>query len=188
MIQSNMNTSPAITDQRKHAPEIVNTNLTDLPIVLWLFEQAMTRNNQHGYKVWTTIDRPALQKDIENNLQYKVMQGKDVSCIFSVQFSDPSIWGERDASDAIYLHRIVVHPDFKGQRQFEDVLAWSKQLARQRQLTYIRMDTWADNARLIQYYQSFGFVLAGLRTTADTPDLPIQNRNLKVALLAMKVS
>jgi ribosomal protein S18 acetylase RimI-like enzyme len=176
-----------MTGQHNHSPEVVNTSPADLPMVLWLFEQAMMLNNQQGYKVWTTIDKMALQKDIEENLQYKMIQGKDVRCIFSVQYSDPFIWGERDASDAIYLHRIVVHPDFRGQRQFEDVLAWSKQVARERQLSYIRMDTWSDNSRIIRYYESFGFSLMGMRTTDDTPELPVQNRNLKVALLELKV-
>jgi ribosomal protein S18 acetylase RimI-like enzyme len=177
-----------MTEQHEHSREIVNTSLADLPTVLWLFAQAMKLNTQQGYKVWTAIDKTALQKDIENNLQYKIIQGKDIRCIFSVQFSDPFIWGDRDAGDAIYLHRIVVHPDHKGQRQFADVLAWSKHQARQRQLTYIRMDTWAENSRIIRYYQSFGFELAGIRTTGDTPELPIQNRNLNVALLEMSVS
>lgn len=176
-----------MSDESKNSQQIVNTALSDLPLVLWLFEQAMKLNDRQGYKVWTTIDKIALQQDIENKLQYKIMRGNDVRCIFSVQFSDPLIWGERDASDAIYLHRVVVHPDFKGQRQFEDVLTWTKTLAQQRQRAYIRMDTWADNPGIIRYYESFGFALVGTRTTEDTPKLPIQNRNLNVVLLELKV-
>ena len=178
---------PTRTDKLGKPQQIINTALSDLPLILWFFEQAMKLNDRQGYKVWRTIDETALQEDIENNLQYKIVQGNAVTCIFSVQFSDPLIWGEREVSEAIYLHRIVVHPDFKGQRQFEYVVAWAKQLAQQRQLNYIRMDTWADNARIIQYYESFGFDLVGTRTTEDTPKLPIQNRNLHVALLEMKL-
>jgi ribosomal protein S18 acetylase RimI-like enzyme len=174
--------------QHKQSTQIVNTNMMDLPLVSWLFEQAMMRNNQPGYKAWKTLDSAALQRDIESNLQYKIVVGQDVRCIFSVQFSDPFIWGERDASDAIYLHRIVVHPDCKGQRLFEDVLAWAKQLAKERKRKFIRMDTWADNPKIIAYYQSFGFVFVGTRTTPDTTELPIQNRNLNVALLEIALA
>ena len=182
-----MTTLPASTDRSGKSQKVVNTELSDVPLIVWFFEQAMKLNGRQGYKVWTTIDKTALQEDIKNNLQYKIMQGNDVTCIFSVQFSDPLIWGELDTSGAVYLHRIVVHPDFRGQRQFEAVLAWAKQLAQQRQLNFIRMDTWADNARIIRYYKSFGFDLVGTRTTEDTQGLPIQNRNLNVALLEMKL-
>lgn len=162
------------------------TNLSDLPVVLWMFEQAMAVNKP-GYKVWPTIDTAALQKDIENGLQYKLIQTNQIRCVFSVQFSDPFIWGDRDRTDAVYLHRIVVHPDFKGQRQFDCVLEWAKGLSRQRKLSCIRMDTWADNDRIINYYKSFGFAFVGVRTTGNHSELPIQNRNLNVALLEMKV-
>ena len=182
-----MITVPIISNGSKNSQQIVNTDLSDLPLVLWLFEQAMKLNDRQGYKVWPTIDRMRLQHEIKNKLQYKIIQGSDVRCIFSVQFSDPLIWGERDASDAIYLHRLVVHPDFRGQRLFEDVLAWAKTLAQQRQLAYIRMDTWADNPRIIRYYESFGFALVGTRKTDDTPTLPVQNRNLDVVLLEIKL-
>jgi hypothetical protein len=47
------------------------------------------------------------------------------------------------------------------------------------------MDTWADNYKIIEYYKSFGFVFIENYKTPDTPELPIQNRNLNVALLEL---
>jgi ribosomal protein S18 acetylase RimI-like enzyme len=49
------------------------------------------------------------------------------------------------------------------------------------------MDTWADNERLIDYYKSFGFEFIEYYRTTDAAELPIQNRNLNVALLEMVV-
>jgi ribosomal protein S18 acetylase RimI-like enzyme len=85
------------------------------------------------------------------------------------------------------LHRIVANPLFKGQRLFEKVLEWTKQLARQNDRKRVRMDTWADNERIINYYKSFGFELVGNRQTPDAEELPLQNRNLLVALLELKL-
>jgi len=50
------------------------------------------------------------------------------------------------------------------------------------------MDTWADNESLINYYKSFGFKLIENYKTTNAPELPMQNRNLNVALLEIKLS
>lgn len=165
--------------------KITNTTKDDFEDILWLFEQTMKLQGKNGYKVWDDIDKVGLEKDIENNLQYKITKGNDILCIFSIQYSDPLIWRDRDKNNAIYLHRIVVNPNFKGQKQFEKVLNWAKEYVRQNNLKYVRMDTWADNSRLIGYYKSFGFKFIEKYKTTNALELPIQNRNLNVALLEL---
>lgn len=167
--------------------EIVPTTKDDFPYILRLFEHAMQLQGKKGYKVWEIIDEAGLETDIEKGLQYKITSGASILCIFSIQFNDGIIWRERDRGDAIYLHRIVVDPRFKGQRIFEKVLNWTKQLARQNNLKYIRMDTWAENAQLINYYKSFSFAFIEFYKTPDSSELPVQNRNLDVALLEMAI-
>ena len=167
--------------------KIVNTTNEDLNIIYWLFEQAMELQGKNGYKVWEGIDKNALQTDIDNKLQFKIVKGNDILCIFSIQLNDPFIWRDRDRDDAIYLHRIVVNPNFKGQKQFQKVLNWSKQFARQNSLKFVRMDTWADNKKIIDYYKSFGFEFIEEYKTPNAVELPLQNRNLKIALLEMEL-
>lgn len=162
---------------------IFNTTRDDLDIILWIFQQAIDLQGKSGYKVWEGIDKITLLKDIDNGHQYKIVKDSKVLCIFSVQYKDPFIWRERDQDDAIYLHRVVVNPDYKGQKQFLKVLNWAKEVAEERNLRFVRMDTWADNEKIIEYYKSFGFEFFENYTTADTPELPVHNRNLNVALL-----
>ena len=147
----------------------------------------MKNSKKNDYKVWTSIDTAALEKDIDKLLQYKIVSGNTILCIFSIQHSDPFIWRDKDQADAVYLHRIVVHPDFKGQRQFEKVLNWAREFALQNHLRFIRMDTWADNSKIINYYKSFGFQFIENFKTGNAQELPIQNRNLDVALLEMEI-
>lgn len=167
--------------------QIINTSSADLDTVLWLFEQAMALQGKNGYRVWNDIDLKALQQDIDKGLQYKMVKGDEVLCIFSVQHRDPFIWRNRDKGDAIYLHRIVVHPAHKGQKQFQHVLDWATTFARQHHLKFVRMDTWAENRQLIDYYLSFGFLFIENYKTTDAAELPFQNRNLEVALLELKL-
>lgn len=166
---------------------ITQTTVAELETILQLFKQAMEQQGKNGYRVWDEIDTGALRKDIEQGLQFKITTGIDILCLFSIQRSDPLIWRDRDRNDAIYLHRIVVNPNFKGQKQFKSVLDWSTQYARDHNLKFIRMDTWASNQKLINYYESFGFKFIETYTTPDTTALPIQNRNLTVALLEIEL-
>lgn len=172
---------------KTEAISITNTTKSDLSVALWLFEQAMALQNRNSYKVWQSIDQANLERDIEKGLQYKFIKDKDILCIFSIQYNDPFIWRERDRNDAIYLHRIVVNPNFKGQKMFEKVLNWSVVFTKQNDKKFIRMDTWADNYQLIEYYKSFGFRFIKNYKTEDTVKLPIQNRNLNVALLELNI-
>lgn len=167
---------------------ITNTSLDDWAMMTGLFKKAMELHGKNGYKVWAEIDEASLKRDIENHLQYKIMRNGHVLCIFTAQYSDPFIWQEKDKGDALYLHRAVVNPDFKGQKQFEKILNWATQRALQNHLKYVRMDTWADNTKIIDYYKSFGFKWIGNHKIGDEPGLPIQNRNLEVALLEMDLS
>ncbi len=163
--------------------KIVNTEKSDLEFSYWLFEEAIAYQKRKGYKVWNGYDKGILQSDVANRLHYKVTEGKHISCIFSICYSDKVIWKEKDQGDAVYLHRIVVNPNFKGQKQFGKILDWTIDHARKKNIKYIRMDTWADNPNIIEYYESFGLKFIGNSTTPDSEELPIQVRNLSLALL-----
>lgn len=167
--------------------EIIHTTTGELDTVFLLFKQVTLAQANDGYKVWSSVDKETLEQDVEKRSQYKIVKGGDILCLFSVLSSDPFIWRDRENGDAVYLHRIVANPDFKGQRQFEKVLAWAIQYAHQNELKFIRMDTWADNEKLIGYYKSFGFEFIENYKTPDIPELSRQNRNLDHALLELKV-
>lgn len=163
--------------------KIINTTHDDLETIYNLFESAIAYQQKNTYPVWKGYDKAALTKDIEEGNQYKITIGADIAMLFSVCYSDPLIWGERESGDALYLHRIVVNPEFKGKKLFAMVLAWSIFHGRLNNLPLIRMDTWADNPIMINYYKSFGFRYVDECTTPDSEELAVQNRNLKVALL-----
>ncbi len=167
--------------------KILNTEHSDLKMIYQLFEKAIDYIKRNNYVGWTTYDKTYLIKDLENKLQFKIIMQDKIAAVFSVCFSDALIWREMEKGDSIYLHRIVVNPEFKGQKQIDKILNWSKKYATEKGLKYIRMDTWAANPNIIEYYKSFGFIHIEDYTTPNTIDLPDQHRNLKVALLEMKL-
>ncbi|WPR73062.1 GNAT family N-acetyltransferase [Flavobacterium sp. NG2] len=167
--------------------QIENANIDDLNTIYWLFEEAISYQKKKKYVGWNNYDKDFIVQDVKNKLQFKITQENNTLCIFSVCFRDPIIWRKREQGDAIYIHRIIVNPNFKGQSQFKKVLNWAIEIALKKKLKYIRMETWADNSNLIEYYKSFGFQFIEYYTAPNSNDLPYQQRNIKAALLEIKL-
>ncbi len=179
-----MNNEIALANYKAIQPA---TNI-DLPFIYWLFEEAISYQRKNGFVGWQTYDKEYLRSDVEKGLILKIIQDEEIVCIFSVCYSDSLIWREKEKADAIYLHRIVVHPGHRGGHLFSTVFAWAKLQAAMLKLAYVRMDTWARNLKIIRYYQDYGFQVVEEYTTPDDPDLPDQHRNLAVTLLQYNVN
>jgi ribosomal protein S18 acetylase RimI-like enzyme len=167
--------------------KIKNTVEADLPIIYWLFEEAIAYQRQKGYPVWAGYDKKSLQNDILQNLQFKIIIEDSIACIFSICHSDPIIWRDKECGNAIYLHRIVVNPKMKGQNQFAKIMNWAKTYAIEKDAQFIRMDTWGDNQHIINYYKGYGFQFVENYTTPNSKELPTQHRNLYLALLEYQI-
>jgi GNAT superfamily N-acetyltransferase len=164
--------------------KVVNTELQDLPEIFRWFDASVAYQQQRGYPDWANYDQDAVRKNIEEKNSFKVVNENDVGIVFSVSYNDPVIWREMDDGESIYLHRIVVNPDFKGKRLLGIIVDW----ALQQNKKYIRMDTWADNPTIIEYYKSFGFEVVENYTTPDSEELPVHNRKLALTLLQLNRS
>ena len=167
--------------------EVRNTVMSDLGQIFELFEHSINYQEKKGYPVWRNYDKNILIKDIEDNNQYKVVADSKTAIVFSVRYADKVIWRKLDKGNSIYLHRIVVNPEFKGQRLFGSILNWAIEHSKQKGLSSIRMDTWAANPTIINYYKSFGFTFIENYTTPDNEELPVHNRNLELTLLEYKL-
>jgi len=163
--------------------QIINTDMNDLEMVFRLFDQSILYQQRKGYTTWENYDKGAIIKDIENKNQYKIIINSTPAIIFSACYTDKLIWREMDKGESIYLHRIVVNPECKGQKLFGIILEWAIDHAKQKELSNIRMDTWAVNSNIIDYYKGFGFSFVENYTTPNIPELPVHNRNLVLALL-----
>lgn len=163
--------------------EVRNTETSDLGLIFGLFEQSINYQEKKGYPVWRNYDRNTIIKDIENKNQYKVIIGSSIAIVFSVGYADKIIWRHHDKGDSLYLHRIVVNPKHKGQKLFGKIVNWASQHGKRKGLNNIRMDTWANNPTLIEYYKTFGFNVIENYTTPDSIELPAHNRNLALILM-----
>lgn len=166
---------------------ITNATTNDLVAIYQLFEEAIQFQKKHNYIGWNNYDKEFIKNDIQNGLLFKLVNEGEIICIFSICYKDELIWREKEKGDALYLHRVVVNQQFKGERTFQQVLDWAMQFAQEKKLQYIRIDTWAKNEKIIAYYKTYGFAFVENYTTPGTDALPLQHRNLTVALLTLPV-
>ncbi len=167
---------------------IVNTTTDDVEFIFSLFDEAIIYQEKNNYPVWKSYDREIILKEIHDKLEYKIISGDEILCVFSVVYADPIIWREKENGNAIYLHRIVVNPKHKGQKHFGKILKWAIEFAKEHHISFIRMDTWANNPVIIDYYKSFGFTHIENVFTPDSPELALQQRNMELALFQYQVS
>lgn len=165
------------------APEVRPTTHEDLLFIYDLFEESVRYQEANGLPSWKNYDRQTLINDIETNTQYKIIIENTIAIVFTIRLEDAIIWRQYEQGDAIYLHRIVVNPQFKGKKMFGHVLSWAIRYGKEHRLKFVRMDTWANNPTLIQYYCNFGFRFVENFTTPDSQLLPQHNRRLALALL-----
>lgn len=163
--------------------QVVNTEQTDLPFIFELFEHSIAYQQAKGYPVWKDYDKGAIIKDIKDKNHYKAVSKDRIGIVFSVGYKDKIIWREHDQGESIYLHRIVVNPAFKGQKLFGLIVEWAIDHIQQKKLKTVRMDTWAANTTIINYYKTFGFHIIENYTTPDSPELPVHNRKLALTLM-----
>src|SRR3954464_5867746 len=95
--------------------QIVNSTAGDIKTIFELYDKAIEYQKLVFHKHWKGFDVSLINKEIEEHRLWKIMVDGTVACIFSVAYSDPLIWGKKDSEPALYIHRIVTNPIFRGQ-------------------------------------------------------------------------
>jgi len=152
--------------------EIVNALDSDFDLIFDLYGKAIEFQKTVFDRHWLGFDADLVRREIDENRLWKILEGDDAACIFSVAYEDPVIWGEGSNESAMYIHRIVTNPDFRGRGYVKAIAEWARTHAYENALQYIRMDTWGDNLKLKDYYIGCGFEYKGVITPAESPTLP----------------
>ena len=151
---------------------IKNCALSDLDSIFELYGAAMKLQTQKNMVVWPRFEKRLVEKEIEEQRQWKLMIDDEIACNWAITFEDKEIWGERDINNSIYIHRITTNPAFRGNRFIDAIVTWAKTYALSKGKQYVRLDTLGNNTRLIKHYTSAGFNFLGIFTLTDTQNLP----------------
>jgi ribosomal protein S18 acetylase RimI-like enzyme len=152
--------------------DIKNCSFADLDAVMSLYDSAVRLQTEKKMVVWPRFERSFVEKEIQEQRQWKLLIDDQIACNWAVAFEDKEIWGARDNNNAIYIHRIATNPAFRGNRFVDVIVKWAKSYARSKGKKYVRLDTLGNNTRLIEHYTSAGFKFLGIFKLTDTRTLP----------------
>lgn len=160
--------------------------MSDIDTIFDLYDQAIAYQKTVFNKQWEFFERSLVKQEIKENRQWKITAGGEIVCIYAISFADKQFWREKSVQPAIYIHRIVTNPKFRGQGCMMKIVGWAKRYCAEYGYRYIRMDTWGDNHRLIDYYRRCGFDHVETITLKDIEGLPVHYKG-SLALLQMLV-
>lgn len=166
--------------------QVQNSRHQDIDTIFEFYDMAIAHQKKVFNKHWQGFSRTLVETEVAENRQYKILVDDQVACVFAVTFNDKLIWGDRD-QDSIYIHRIVTHPDFRGYAFVKEIIKWAKVYAKENGIKFIRMDTWADNEKLLAYYTGCGFEYAGVVTMDQTAGLPKHYEGISLSLFEIIV-
>ena len=157
--------------------EIIKCIMNDSNEILALYQAARNLQTQRKMVIWPFFEKPFIEKEIQEERQWKIIINKVIACNWTITFADKEIWGQKDQSDAIYIHRICINPLFSGNRYIDTIVKWSQEYANLLGKQFIRLDTLGNNTKLIDHYTSAGFVFLGMILLTDTTNLPSHYQN-----------
>jgi ribosomal protein S18 acetylase RimI-like enzyme len=163
-----------------------SSTIEDIDSIFEFYDMAVAYQKIKFNKHWQGFDSALVEKEISENRQWKIIINDEIACVFAITFEDKSIWKEKNSDKAVYFHRIVTHPKFRGHHFVEKIIVWGLQFAKENNLDFMRMDTWGDNQVLIDYYQKCGFNFLGI-ITPDYNGLPKHYTGITLSLFEIKV-
>ena len=166
--------------------KIINSTHADIDTIFHLYDEAIVFQKKVFNKQWEGFERDLIETEIQENRQWKIIIDDQVACIFATTLSDAVLWKEKDQEPAVYIHRIVTNPAFRGAAFVKTIVDWAHQYCHNNQLDYIRLDTWGDNPRLIDYYVSCGFTHLKTIDLDNTEGLPKHYKGV-LALLEIPI-
>jgi len=162
---------------------IVNSTLADIPELFRLYDLARKYQQEKSTRHWKGFERSLIEEEIAQQRQWKIVEEGRIACIFMIAYQDPFIWGDKDRDPAVYIHRIVTNPDFRGRQYMMKIIDWAKAHAGEKGKKFLRMDTWGDNQKLTDYYTRCGFNFLGVITPQSTEQLPKHYSCISLSLL-----
>ena len=162
--------------------EIVRSTTNDLETIFTLYDAAIAYQKAVSHLHWLPFERNRVEVEIDQGRQWKIMVDGQVACIFATAYADPEIWGERSDAPAVYLHRIVTNPAFRGRNFVFHIVQWAKEHGKNLDKKFVRLDTWSDNLRLKDHYLAAGFRFLGNVTPSDFSKLPSHYTGISLGL------
>lgn len=134
--------------------------VNDLPVYREIITEAQRWMWSRNINQWKEgFSDQFLADDIVNNQVILACAGSEVAGLCSLQ-EEELAWETFDGK-ALYLHRLTVRRSCSGQGLGAAILRQAENLAREKGKPFLRLDCWAGNEKLKEYYLKEGYSYKG---------------------------
>jgi len=105
---------------------------------------------------WLQSKRLEIQESIELGSYYAIDIDNQIAAIVEIKSSPEEIWGN-DNKLALYIHKLAIRRQYADKSLGRDILKLIQARATLQGVKYLRLDCVANNDKLRQYYESYGF-------------------------------
>ena len=81
----------------------------------------------------------------------------------------------------------MTNPSYRGNNFVVEIVKWAREFGKENDKSFIRMDTWGDNQKLIDYYVKCGFDFLGIITPTGQEKLPKHYTGITLSLFEIKI-
>ncbi len=114
---------------------------------------------KQGLGQWTPslFTMELMQQYLKEREVFLLRQAGEAAGMFTLQYGDPSYWGERDDPSFGYLHRLTDRPQFRGLSLGAGMLSFTEEKLRAEGRAGFRLDCVSHLPGLNQFYMGQGF-------------------------------
>jgi ribosomal protein S18 acetylase RimI-like enzyme len=132
-------------------------SIGDVDVVVDLLSGAARWLLDAGIRQWPDpFPREIVEGSIDRNETYVALARGEVVGSIALNEADPNWWGDRPP-DALYVHRLVVSLDARGQDIGSQLLDWAQSRVAATGRAWLRLDCGTDNLQMRKYYEGLGF-------------------------------
>ena len=146
---------------------IRKATLKDLDGILQITKACAQKMRLQGIYQWNGYypSREAFEHDVARQELYVLEKGKKlIGCIVISSLADEFYkdieWLTEDGKQ-YYIHRLAVHPDQQGKGFAQILMDYAENMARENEITSIRLDTFSKNERNQRFYEQRGYQRLG---------------------------
>lgn len=133
----------------------------DIAIVAGVLSAAAKDLRERNLTLWSTaeVSKEAVEPHVNDGLYHVGLEGTKVVGVFRLQARDPSFWPEIPEGTSVYLHKLAVLPEGRGQGLAHMLLHQAVEITQSKGLRFLRLDCIGGRPKLRATYENFGFTI-----------------------------
>lgn len=139
--------------------------IQDIPAIEAMYKQRVLFNDAHDIHQWNLeeVSWKAFEELYKIDDYYVGECEGTIVCGFFLVDVDELYWKECKKGEALYLHKICVHPEWKGRGYADALIEFFKEKAAYEGYPYARLDVREYKGKLRAMYERHGFTQVAIK-------------------------